>query len=241
MPSDLPFTHLSPGPGVHILVTNRGRNEPGKFGFNLATHVNDDPNTVAVNRKKLAQALAPLPNPIWLEQVHGNDIEEVSAPAERLPRADGSFTRLANQPLAILTADCLPIVLFSSSELAVVHAGWRGLANGIIDKAIALFQQSPSAWVGPGISANHYEVDDAVARHFPKSPALTPATSGKERHYQFDLKAEASIKLKRAGALNVEVSDSCTASDQRYYSHRAEGPTGRFATIAWREWAGEND
>lgn len=229
------FLHLSPHPGVQIVLTTRQvAGAEGRFGFNLAAHVNDSEQAVTHNRKLLQQHLAPIAEPIWLEQVHGNRVLAFDGLVSKVPQGDGSFTRLSNLPLAILTADCLPVVLWSERELAVVHAGWRGLASNILEVALTNFSGRVSAWLGPAISGDNYEVDEAVTKHFPHSPALTPVTD-KPGHFQFAINEEARYQLQRLGIEEVTDSAICTALDERFYSHRHEGPTGRFATIAWLE------
>lgn len=214
---------------VRILVTTRHHlNSRGKFGFNLATHVDDEPDAVRSNRAILAKELPA--DVVWLEQIHSSDV--IEANPNELVEADGSFTTERNLPLAILTADCLPIVLWSKTELAVVHAGWRGLANGIIANAVAKLRGEVKAWIGVGIGPDQYEVDEAVAAHFSIRDAFNESRPG---HYQFDLKQEARNQLLALDISKIEELPYCTASDNRFYSHRAEGPTGRFATIAWRE------
>ncbi len=228
------YIHVEPATGIKILLTtNQAEDAKGRFGFNLATHVEDDIADVSYNRQLLLDYLRPLPEPIWLEQYHGNRVINVEQSPLEVPKADGSFTRNTRLPLAILTADCLPVVLWSRQALAVVHAGWRGLANGILGRALAQFTEPVSAWLGPAIGDCHYEVDAAVAEHFANSPALRP-TKGKPGHFQFALNQEAKRQLIAGGAEEVLDLAVCTGCDPRFYSHRVNGPTGRFATIAWR-------
>jgi hypothetical protein len=237
-----PFISVTPVPGVNILITTRHHaGASGKFGFNLAAHVHDDPQAVMANRNLLYQALEQLGlfPPIWLEQVHSSDIRLISKPTENVYRADGSVTQTSFLPLAVLTADCLPVVLWSRSQLAVVHAGWRGLAGGILGEAIKHFRDPVSAWLGPAIGPAFYEVDDPVAGHFANRQALTMQEErGGVAYYQFDLAKEASDQLENLGVVEVQNCGLCTASDDRFYSHRQEGPTGRFVTLAWREVLG---
>ena len=228
------FLAIEPAPGINIVVTkNQETQARGRFGFNLATHVDDDSGDAQHNRKILGAYLEPLPEPIWLEQYHGDQILSFEEPPAKAPRADGSFTQQFDLPLAILTADCLPVVFWSQEGLAVVHAGWRGLANGILGHALERFSEPVSAWLGPAIGACHYEVDEVVAAHFPASPALRP-TPNKTGHYQFALNQEAARQLQAGGVHQVIDCAICTGCDDRFYSHRLHGPTGRFATVAWR-------
>jgi YfiH family protein len=221
---------LAPADCVQIAVTTRFDGHiSGRFGFNLATHVNDQPEAVAANREVLVEFLGLSRQPVWLDQYHSAEIVEVNHNTADVPRADGSFTAERDLPLAILTADCLPIVLWSQNQVCVLHAGWRGLASGIIEAGLNEFN-GVSAWIGPGIGLEDYEVDEAVKDHFSSSEAFQASRPG---HYQFDLQREAERQLRHGGVRHVERFKASTASDERFYSHRAEGPTGRFATIAW--------
>jgi hypothetical protein len=131
-----------------------------------------------------------------------------------------------------MTADCLPILLWTAdaSQVAGVHAGWRGLANGVIKKCVALLGGSVRAFIGPGIGPCHYEVDDTVKAQF---EAQEPFTESRVGHYWFDLSMEAERQLNEAGVSEVAKMSVCTACDDRFYSHRAEGETGRFASLIW--------
>lgn len=241
MNSTEPFVRVVPAQGINILLSTRHHiAASGKFGFNLASHVHDDPLAVAANRDLLNQELEKqgLCQPVWLEQVHSSDVRVCPGPTNQVHRADGSITEMSHLPLAVLTADCLPVVLWSQAQVAVVHAGWRGLAGGILGEAMKHFRDPVSAWLGPAISSAFYEVDDPVARHFPGSQAMKlQAKRHGVNYYQFDLALEASRQLEALGVVEVHASGLCTASDRRFYSHRQEGPTGRFVTIAWREAA----
>ena len=223
--------------GVSVAITTRvgGVSEGAFSGFNLAAHVEDNPAFVQHNRELLADHIGLEQAPLWLEQVHGNAVvpASVSVRANSVPpEADGSFTTEKGLPLAIMTADCLPIVLWDHSETLVcaLHAGWRGLANGIIANGAKLFRGKFSAFVGPGIGPCHYEVDQQVREHFGSGAAFTASRPG---HYQFNLALEAREQLLAAGADKVEVMSVCTACDDRFYSYRRDGQTGRFATLVW--------
>lgn len=227
--------------GVSIAVTTRqkvGRSlsldTSGTFGgFNLAGHVGDDPQRVAANRKLLSDRLNLAAQPVWLEQVHGNEVVVVSSPTKQVPTADASITTQPKLPLAILTADCLPIVIWDESHhrVAALHAGWRGLANGIIERVMTHFEgKSVYVWIGPGIGPCHYEVDAAVRESFTSSEAFKNSRPG---HYRFDLAAEARRQFRQLGVSHIKDMQVCTACDERFYSYRRDGETGRFATLAW--------
>jgi len=211
----------------------------GKFSsLNLGVHVDDDPATVAQNRKLI---LAELPaQPCWLNQVHGNQVFEIGGTASckiasSIPDADASFTRNAGQVLAILVADCVPVALVSDDgqQLAVVHAGWRGLANGILAKAVGRFGDCDiHAWLGPAIGPCHYEVDKFVRNNFSDDLGFS---EGRDRqHWMMDLCTQAEGQLIALGAKSVTKSGICTACDNRFYSHRQNGPTGRFGVFLWK-------
>ncbi len=223
------FLRFEVADGVHILVTTRDIAGQGKFGFNLAAHVEDHPVAVEENRKQLRDALPG--NPVWINQIHSADVIEVEAVPAEVAVADGSVTPTKDLPLAILTADCLPIVLWSKESLAGVHAGWRGLGGGIIKNAAENLTGEINAWVGAGIGPCHYEVDEKVAREFNSLRAFESVDAD---HYRFNLQQEAVFQLKEVGVVEVTTFDVCTACDSRFYSHRRDAPTGRFATIAWR-------
>lgn len=227
--------------GVSIAVTTRQEADSSPplvarsaFGrFNLATHVGDDPQSVAANREFLSARLDLAAQPVWLEQVHGNEVVVVSGPQQQVPTADASVTTQQKLPLAILTADCLPIVIWDADcrQAAALHAGWRGLANGIIERVMRHFQgKSVFVWIGPGIGPCHYQVDAAVRENFADGVAFKNNRSG---HYQFDLVAEATRQFSQLGVSHIQHMQVCTACDERFYSYRRDGETGRFATLVW--------
>lgn len=218
---------------VSIVVTTRmGGASRGQYaGFNLALHVGDAVEQVEANRRLLASRLGLTRLPVWLDQVHGTKIYRVDD-GDSDSTADGSVTILPHVPLVIMTADCLPIVLWDAAgrKLCALHAGWRGLADGIIKKGVTEFDSQVSAFVGPGIGPCHYEVDDYVRQRFDHSAAFSETRPG---HYQFDLAMEAKRQLVQAGVSHVDTMKVCTACDERFYSYRRDGETGRFATVTW--------
>lgn len=239
----VPACHLPRG--LRIVVTTRDlQGAPGSrhAGLNLAGHVGDDPLAVAANRQKLRMMLQLPGEPCWLEQVHGAEVCRVdSLPQEGPPPlADAAVTSSRGRVLAVLTADCLPVVLarVDGSRLAVAHAGWRGLAAGVLEAAAAAVDASAGevlAWIGPAIGADSYEVGSEV------HAALTAAAPWAERFFtpsgngrwHCDLAAVARARLARAGVRQVHGGDIDTFTDCRFYSHRRDRSTGRFATLAW--------
>jgi YfiH family protein len=175
-----------------------------------------------------------------LRQVHGTNV--IGEPTDDEPEADAAITVTPGVVLAILTADCLPIVLCAvdGSEVGVAHAGWRGLAAGVIENTAAAMRTSPGkimAWLGPAAGPKTYEVGDEVRAAFVEcdaavASAFVPTRPG---HWLCDLYALARQLLASVGIARVFGGGLCTISDpQRFYSHRRDGITGRMATLVWR-------
>jgi len=228
---------------VHAWVTTRqgGVSQPPYAEFNLATHVGDDPEAVAANRNLLCDALALPSAPHWLEQVHGCAIAEVKDAYISPVCADAAFTRARGQVCAVLTADCLPILLCDvhGTAVAAVHAGWRGLLDGVIESAVAHFAVPAEvmAWLGPAIGPASFEVGEEVraafiARDRGAASAFSPGQDA--RHWQADLYDLARIRLRKLGVHEIYGGGFDTATDPRFYSHRASGgQAGRFASLIW--------
>lgn len=234
--------------------------------LNLGLHVEDDPAAVRENRARLRAGLPG--DPLWLNQVHGTDVCEdpyrrlpgdrpisgttdagacrvVSASAVAAPCADAAVTVRRGRPLAIMTADCLPVVLADDdgTVLGVAHAGWRGLAAGVLENTLAsMRRQAPRAsgwraWIGPGIGAAAFEVGDDVRSAFVDGhPELATYFCNHHRSDRWlaDLAGLAGWRLARAGVEQVELSGECTYRQaDRYFSYRRQACTGRQATLAW--------
>jgi len=222
-----------------------GTSEPPWDTLNLGVHVGDDPSAVLENRRRLANALSLPSEPVWLDQVHGNDVLEVDAHSrptpDTRPRADALVTRAAGVVLAIQVADCLP-VLFSSRDgrvLGAAHAGWRGLAAGVLEATVTAMGVPPAeivAWLGPSIGPAHFEVGDEVRAAFLASQAdaegaFSPNPRGR---WQCDLPALARQRLMALGLGPVAGGSWCTAADPvRFFSHRRDQRTGRMAALIW--------
>lgn len=228
-------------PTVRAVVTLRdGGASSGPYAsLNLATHVGDRPDAVAANRARLANALQLPSQPCWLEQVHGNACVGAVPAASTPPVADAAWTVTAGVVCAVLTADCLPILLCdrAGTSVAAVHAGWRGLANGIIPNAVNCLPASRGliAWIGPGIGPLAYRVDDGFRERF---LALESGYDGAFlRHpdgWHCDLGAIATHQLRAAGVETVLRYSGCNhAEPQRFFSHRRDGMCGRFASLIW--------
>ncbi len=210
----------------------------GRAEGNIGDHVGDDPAVVARNRAGLATATG-LPPPsewIWLWQVHGADVHDAARPTTVPPAADAAATTARGLPLAIVTADCAPIVVANDNAVAVVHAGHRGLAAGVIEAAVERVRAQGDgelhAFLGPCIRPARYEFGTAdlaplVARFGPEVHARTE--DGKPA---LDIPASVRIALTRAGVTDFVDCDVCTSASPEYFSHRRDGGTGRQATVA---------
>ena len=232
--------------GVHAAFTTRlgGVSASPWDSFNVATHVGDAPESVAANRKLLREKLGLPAEPAWLNQVHGIDVVDLdAAPDSATPiTADASFTRAANRVCVIMVADCLP-VLFGSRDgqtIGAAHAGWRGLANGVLENTVHAMGIAPnelSAWLGPAISREHFEVGDEVREAFVDEDAAAPSLfsrNGRGR-WQADLQGLARRRLSALGVEDVSGGEWCTFADRaRFYSHRRDGKGGRLAALIWK-------
>jgi polyphenol oxidase len=224
--------------------TPGGEHSEGPFArMNLAAHVGDALQAVTANRQAL-EAATGVEHIQWLNQVHGaRCIEASRQTSAMLPDADAAWTCTRGLALAVLTADCVPVVLTdrSGSLIAVAHAGWRGLVAGVLANLLQALPEDPSrlvAWLGPAIGPGAYEVGeevvDAIAA-LPDGARLTrncavAAAAGKHRVDLFELSEQL---LHLAGVPLVLSERFCTWSDDRFYSYRRDGTTGRMATLAW--------
>ncbi|WP_409424982.1 MULTISPECIES: peptidoglycan editing factor PgeF [unclassified Pseudoalteromonas] len=231
--------------GVGTLSTTRdgGVSKPPFDSLNLGLHVGDNRQDVIKNR---AHVNTHLPNPaVWLNQVHSADVIRVDEAfdANQTLTGDALYTQLSNQPLAIMTADCLPILLTSSDgqEVAAIHAGWRGLVQGIINNTVSCFKYEPAnlhAWLGPAIGANRFEVGQEVVAIFTaNNPALHDAFKlQNSEKYLADIYHIAHILLNQRGVVNISGGEYCTFSqNNQFFSYRRDGLTGRMASLIWRK------
>ena len=229
--------------GVEIRVSTRegGVSQFPYDSLNLADHVGDQAESVAENRRRLAEAL-PGDGVCWLNQIHG--VEAVEGKVGIVPEADAHWTAARNLPLAILTADCLPVVLMATdaSCVGIAHAGWRGLAAGVLESLLAAMPAEPAsvtAWLGPGISAAAYEVGPEVKTTFEQLCGEESGdcfqSSHRQGYWMADLPALARLRLSRAGVPVISGGGRCTNGEpEHFFSHRREGPaTGRIATLVW--------
>lgn len=222
-------------------TARRGGASRGPYAsFNLGDHVGDDPQAVRDNRAQLRAALALPAEPRWLKQEHGvHVVDAAHAPAG--VAADGAWTDRPGIVCAVLTADCLPIFLCDrkGTKVALLHAGWRGLAGGIVDaglRALTLPPEEVLVWLGPAIGPDSYEVGDDVRRAFLNddpgaAEAFRPAGAGR---WLADMYALARRQLRQRGVCAVTGGERCTLRERgAFYSFRRDGTTGRMASLVW--------
>lgn len=249
--SDGPLLYADwPAPAhVHAFTTLRsgiGGSRPPFDTFNLgnSTAVDGDAPAMVDRNRALLIEYAGLPSaPHWLQQVHGVTVVrcDVSPASSGTMVADASVTSTPGAVLAILTADCLPVVFAADDgrEVAAAHAGWRGLAAGVLEATIAAMRTPAGrvlAWLGPAAGPQAYEIGEEVYRAFVgRDPASVVAFAAtRPGHWRVDLYALARMRLAQAGVTRVHGGDLCTISDpQRFFSHRRDARTGRMATLVW--------
>jgi YfiH family protein len=230
-------------PGATVTFTTReGGVSDGPYeSLNLGILTDDDPANVTENRRRAASEAGVEPERMAMGwQVHGTGLREWTGPPpdrayaepgdKDLERVDGHLTSESGIGLLVLVADCFPVALSDGERVAMLHCGWRPLAGGIVEKALARFDSTPSAAVGPGIGGCCYEVGDEVLEAFSD---IDGAASGR----MLDLRAVIGAKLAGAGVADVQHVDRCTSCEpERYFSHRRDGGvTGRQAGIIVRD------
>ena len=253
--------------GIQAFVTTRhgGARAPPWDTCNLALHVGDEPAQVTHNRRLLQTALARAATPAastralagtallppalqWLQQEHGTAVFTATTPQPvPAPRADAAYTRVSGLALAVLTADCLPVLFCSDdgTEIAVAHAGWRGLCAGVLEASLACFEAPPaaiSAWLGPALGPCHFEVGAEVRQAFVAAAPTAQATAtancfrpGAPGKWWGDLYQLATLRLQASGVLRIAGTGQCTwCGHERFYSYRRQRQTGRFASVIFR-------
>lgn len=225
--------------GIKACVTTRaGGISVAPFdSFNLGDHVDDDPAAVAHNRALLTSRLHT--QPAWLKQVHGIDVVEAS-PAE-VQQADASWSQTAGVACTIMTADCLPALFCNrqGTQVAAAHAGWRGLAAGVLEAAVDSFADAPSeilVWLGPAIGPQAFEVgpevrDAFIATHPETIEAFVPSVNAGK--VMADIYQLARLRLAAHGVTAVYGGGLSTYNDERFFSYRRGARTGRFASLVW--------
>lgn len=216
-------------------------------GLNLGMHVGDDRGLVQKNRDLVASGAKMPTSPVWLNQTHSNQVVELLTPTEQVLDADGSITTYKNVVCAVMTADCLPILLTNTdgTQVAAVHAGWRGLADGILENALQKFTKPSQvmAWIGPAIGEKAFEVGEDVFEAFVQNDPHAAdafishinATSNQPK-WLANMALLATQRLNHAGVEQVFNSQRCTYFEpKKFYSYRRDGVTGRQATFIWIE------
>jgi len=211
---------------------------PPYDSLNLGDHVGDDPAAVAENRRRLN-----LPTePIWLRQTHSTQIVDAARCAPDQIEADGSYTTQPQVICTVLSADCLPILICdrTGTTVAAMHAGWRGLATGIIEQAIATLPASPSnllAWLGPAIGPDAYEVGDEIRETFiAHDPTANTAFNAAQEKWRMDIYQLARQRLQALGITAIYGGNHCTFTELQYfYSYRRDGLSGRMVSLIWLE------
>ena len=206
--------------------------------FNLGVHVGDNQLAVLRNRMLLAPLMPS--EPVWLNQVHGVSVADAGH-AGCLPQADASVATHPGAVCVVMTADCLPVLLCdeTGSVVGAAHAGWRGLCDGVIEATVTSMQLPAStlmAWLGPAIGPTVFEVGDEVRTAFvAKQPQAAQAfVAAAEGKWMADIYQLARLRLQALGIHRIYGGDLCTYSDdQRFYSYRRDGVTGRMGTFIW--------
>ena len=239
-----------PAPGnVKSLFTTRNGGVNGSINktyasFNLAMHVNDDCQHVERNRALLRRYLPAAPQ--WLKQVHGTHPVPMDVSHPAIPEGDAAFSSTPGLVCAIMVADCLPVFLCDAagSAVSLAHAGWRGLAGGIIERSIAAMEKHPDelmAWLGPAIGPKHFEVgidvyDAFVRQDAQAAQAFTPIGNSGSQKWLADIFLLAHQRLAGQGVTRIYGGGICTFSDpERFFSCRRDGETGRMAALIWLE------
>ena len=233
---------------VALTTTRAGGVSSGAYAsMNLGAHVGDDPAAVAANRAQLVRHLELPEEPRWLQQVHGARVIRAGSRefSDGPPDADAVVCPKGRHVLAVMTADCLPVLLCDTHGrgLAAIHCGWRSLAAGIIGKAVATLGADPDgllAWLGPAISQPAFEVGDEVRDIFLAEieDAAACFEPNENERWQADLYALARLYLERANVHRVFGGGYCTYRDsERFFSYRRDGKCGRMATLIYRNRA----
>lgn len=225
--------------GVRAAMTTRagGCSLPPFASNNFGLHVGDNPQAVMNNRQTLLQRLAGARRIQWLEQVHGCLVVPATSPTQT-PEADACYSTEQGVACAVMTADCLPVLFYAldGSQVAAAHAGWRGLASGILLQTLNTFSkhQPVGAYLGPAIGPLAFEVGPEVQAAFPWASAACFRTGQGDRLLA-NLYQLAREQLTQAGVSQIAGGDYCTYQDaERFYSYRRDGQTGRMASLIWR-------
>lgn len=226
---------------VRAWVTSRekGPSEGAYASFNAADSVGDDPDRVALCRRQLMHETGNRPLN-WLQQVHGSQVVASFSPGAE---ADAAVATTGDYACVVLTADCLPVLFCDrqGTQVAAAHAGWRGLAAGVLENTVQAMNCNPEdllVWLGPAIGARVFEVGPEVRQAFldghPEAAAAFVPSPFRLKHYMADLYRLARQRLEAVGVEQVFGGNFCTLSDrERFYSYRRDGQTGRMASVIW--------
>ena len=229
---------------AHVKAVTTTRNAGVSTGpyksLNLAAHVGDAADAVRQNRLFLQDTLSLPRQPAWLHQVHGDCVVN-AAQSGTCPSADASFTDQPRVVCAVLTADCLPVLFCDrgGTRVAAAHAGWRGLAGGVLESTVRALDTEPGrlmAWLGPAIGAGAFEVGGEVRQAFVEQHAEAAGAflARSHGHWLADVYQLARIRLRASGVTALYGGGFCTYSDrQHFYSYRRDGVTGRMASLIW--------
>ena len=231
---------------IHAISTLRSGGVSGGVyqSLNLGDHVGDAPDRVLENRRRLRSEHGLPAEPHWLRQVHGIEVADLDrlVDATAAPTADAACTRRGRVVCAVLTADCLPVLFadVDGESVAAAHAGWRGLARGVLEATVTALNRDPSrlmAWLGPAIGAQRFEVGAEVRAQFLAADrrAGSAFVPGAADRYLADLALLARYRLEALGITRIFASGECTHSQQdSFFSYRRDGQCGRHATLIWR-------
>jgi polyphenol oxidase len=209
--------------------------------LNLGAHVGDLIEDVERNRQSICHQLSMPSPPVWLNQTHSTNVIEVDNPTMNILDADGAFTQTRGVICSVMTADCLPVLLtnMEGNQVAAVHAGWRGLAGGILENVVSHFSGEVIAWLGPAIGSAVFEVGDDVVEAFccadshAQQAFVARDVQGK---WLADLNLLATQRLNKVGVQSISSNQLCTYTDSElFYSYRRDGMTGRQASFIWIE------
>ncbi|NRP10125.1 MULTISPECIES: peptidoglycan editing factor PgeF [unclassified Marinobacterium] len=232
-------------PNIKALCTTRqGGVSSAPFDqLNLGDHVGDDPQAVLDNRQSLLNSLSLVKPAQWLKQVHGVEVVEAYSD-QQIREADACYTTEPGVACVIMTADCLPVLFTnrSGSKVAAAHAGWRGLAEGVLEQTLSQFDDPSEVmvWMGPAIGPDAFEVGQEVYDRFvddlaQSRDAFKPSPSHNER-WVADIYQLARLRLNRAGVRQIFGGGLCTYTDsERFFSYRRQAQTGRMASLIWME------
>jgi YfiH family protein len=221
-----------------------GVSAPPYDTFNLGDHVGDDPTAVAANRKRLAAAIAVGDDGIvWMNQVHGDRVVVVNEPVDNpVENTDGLVTTARRLALAVVTADCVPVLMGDARAgvVSAVHAGRVGAQKGVVVRAVeAMLElgahaEDISVLLGPAVSGRNYEVPEAMAAEVESTLPGSRTTTDRRTH-GLDLRAGIARQLTDLGITAIDVDPRCTVADRNLFSHRRDAPTGRLASLVWME------